>query len=101
MQPTYQYTDQQALEDGVFIDVTPASCRTPVIVTAGVKTQFTMSAIMEMFNSFVAKFKDPVRNTHDKQNFYTHEKMNSEIVVVTTCMIKGKVYVKMYLPSER
>ena len=102
MHTVYSYTDEQALEDGVFVDVTPESMKgkCSVVCTPSVKMEFSMAAIMEMFNGFVGKFNDPMKNTRKGQDFACIEKMNSKSVWVHSFVLRGKPAVKMYFPEE-
>lgn len=101
----YRYTDDDALRDGIFVEVTPQSLKTRVIVTPRIKEAFSMAAIMEMYASFGRKFNNPAVNTDRHQNFYAHEKMNGQTVVVTTCILTSNeggddVAVKLYFLDE-
>lgn len=96
------YTDDDALADGVFVEVTPESmkkkCR--IVCTPTVQAEFSLAAIMEMYNGFVMKFRKGIAHTHGKQNYATIEKMNGKDIWVYSCILAGKPAIKMFFPYE-
>lgn len=105
----YSYSEEDALKDGIFVDVTPHSFQQgrpiQIIVTPAVQEAFSQAAIMEMYNSFVLKHnKKPEENTDKRCGYFTIEKMNAKEVYVEAVFReepKRKVIVKMYFPHER
>ena len=73
-EPIYRYTNDDALEDGIFADVTPESMKAEWrwIVTISVQQGLSMAAIAELFNHMVAYYN----RTHD--TLCTDAKMNEE-----------------------
>jgi hypothetical protein len=60
MEPVYSYTNDQALEDGIFADVTPPSMHAKGwkwVITLGVlEHKFSMAAYAELFNEIVTAY---------------------------------------------
>jgi hypothetical protein len=108
MKPIYSYSEEDALRDGVFVDVTPHSfqqgMKVQIICTPTIKEEFSMAAIMEMYNGMVTSHNGAIKNTNVRQGYFSIQKMNGKDVYVEAVFRdtpKKKVIVKMYFPSER
>lgn len=98
MELAYSYSNKQAIEDGIFADVTPQSMKGKWtwIVTAAIHEEFSLAAIAEFFNTTAEAY-----NKNPNVEFPVVTKMNGKDV---WCFLEqedgiGKIF-KAIFPSE-
>ena len=96
METAYSYTNNQAIADGIFAEVTPASMEKKGfrwIVTSAVYEQFSLAAFAELFNVMAGYY-----NT--TQDTMTTGKMNGETLMLMLEAENGKKIFKICYPYE-
>lgn len=96
MTTIYSYSNDNAIEDGEFADVTPDSMKQKGfqwIVTSSVYAEFSLAAFAELFNEMVAYYN----RTKDT---LTESKMNGKKLFLMFEEEAGKKIFKICFPSE-
>lgn len=96
MKTVYSYTNDQAVEDGIFADVTPASMAKKGfrwLVTASVYEQFSLAAFGELFN-VMAGYYNSTKDT------MTTGKMNGETLMLMFEAENDQKIFKICFPHE-